>query len=181
MSEHDTTHRPFEDAWRRLAADLRANWRDVTSRGQFDLSKTFGAEAPARAIDVHLYFVGLLAARLRTDGVRVDLEPFERALRARKPHPDVSLLIANSYAPPGKLVLWDAAVSVLAQGEEVWSAMWVHWEHPIAVKTCYVKTGAPVRTPEGFPWHPSRQRKIVKLSPFKGDAQPLVSRRDLRI
>jgi hypothetical protein len=176
-----TKHRPFEAAWRRLADTLRPNWRDVTSRGQFDLSKSFGSEAPARAIDVHLHFVGLLAAKLRADALNVDLESFERALDARTPHPDVSLLIANSNAAPGNLVLWDASVSVLRQGEEVLSAMWVHWEHPIAVKVCYVKAGAPVRTPEGFPWHPSRQRKIVKLSPFKGDTQPLVARRDLRM
>ena len=78
-------------------------------------------------------------------------------------------------------MLWDAAVSVLRQGEEVWSAMWVHWEHPIAAKACYVKNGAPVRPPQGFPWHPLRQRKIVKLSPFKGDARQLVARRDLRV
>ncbi len=181
MNEHNTNHRPERDAWRRLAAYLRANWREVSARGQFDLSKIFGGEAAARAIDVHLYFIGVFADKLRADGVDVDLETFERALELGVPHPEVSLLVANSGARPGQLVAWDAEVSVLAQGAEVWTAMWVHWEHPIAVKMCYAKSGAPVRLPEGSPWHPTRQRKIVKLSPFKGNAEPLVARRDLRI
>jgi hypothetical protein len=51
----------------------------------------------------------------------------------------------------------------------------------VAVKICYLKGGAPVREPAGFPWHPTRQRKIVKLSPYKGDIEPQVARRDLRI
>jgi hypothetical protein len=53
--------------------------------------------------------------------------------------------------------------------------------NPLAIKVCYLKSGAPVREPEGYPWHPTRQRKIVKLSPYKGDTRPLVARRDLRI
>jgi hypothetical protein len=53
--------------------------------------------------------------------------------------------------------------------------------HPVGIKICYLKAGAPVREPPGFPWHPTRQRKLVKLSPYKGDTEPLVARRDLTI
>jgi len=63
----------------------------------------------------------------------------------------------------------------------VYSAVWTHLVHPVAVKVCYLKHGAPVLAPPGAPWHPLRQRKIVKLSPYKGDAEPQVARRDLRI
>ncbi len=181
MTEHNTQQGRAAEAWRELAAYLRAHWREVVASGQFDLSKVFGAGTAARALDVHLYFLGLFAAKLRADAVPVDTGSFERALAARAPHPEVSLLVATSDALPGRLVAWDAEVSVLKQGEVVWSALWVHWEHPLAVKICYVKSGAPVRLPEGFPWHPTRQRKIVKLSPFKGDTTPLTARRDLRI
>jgi hypothetical protein len=92
----------YDEAWRRLSSYLHANWRDITARGSFDLSKVFGAETAKQAIRVQLYFVNL-------------------------------------------------------------------------------KAGAPVREPPGFPWHPMRQRKLVKLSPYKGDTEPLVARRDLRI
>lgn len=70
---------------------------------------------------------------------------------------------------------------MLRHGEEVYSALWMYLVYPVAIKLCYLKEGAPVRAPDGFPWHPARQRKLIKISPYKGDTQPLVPRRDLRI
>lgn len=180
-SDCQTILQPCEQAWRRLAGYLRVNWRTITTRGSFDLSAVFPGAVEAQAVNVHLHFVRQLGERLRAESVAVDLATFSRALLGRRPHPEVTVSVADSNTPAGKLLSHDPAVSLLRQGEEVYSAVWTHLAHPIAMKVCYLKSGAPVREPEGFPWHPHRQRKIVKLSPYKSDAQPRVARRDLRI
>ena len=170
-----------EAAWQRLLQYLLGNWREIVGRGSFDLSKAFPGDAARQAVNVHLFFVEQLRARLAADQLAVDLDAFAAALRQGLPHPDVTLLVADTAVAPGRLLSHDSEVSVLRQGDEIYSALWTHLAHPVAVKICYVKSGAPVREPAGFPWHPARQRKIVKLSPYKGDTEPLVARRDLRI
>ncbi len=171
----------YGDAWRRLSRHLRDHWGAIIDRGSFDLSKPFAREAGASAVKVQLHFVNLLGGRLLADKVPMDLASFSEAVAGGTPHPDVTLLIADGTVPHGRLRAYGSDVSLLRDGEQVLSALWLHLEHPVAVKICYIKGGAAVREPEGFPWHPTRQRKIVKISPYKGDAQPLVPRRDLRI
>jgi hypothetical protein len=170
-----------ESSWRRLSEHLRQQWREITARGSFDLSKVFPSETAAHALKVHLFFVKLLGEKLRADEITVDQTSFAGAVRNHTPHPDVTLLIADMTVANGQLLSHDSDVSVLRQGEVVLSALWTHRNPPVAVKICYLRPGAPVRAPDGFPWHPLRQRKIVKLSPYKGDTQPVVARRDLRI
>lgn len=171
----------YDEAWQTLSRYLHAHWRDITVRGSFDLTKVFAGDAPARAIETQLFFVLRLAERLRAEGIAIDLESFSGALHQGTAHPEVTLLVANALVSSGRLRLHDSGVSVLRSGDEVQSALWTHLAHPVAIKVCYLRTGAPVRAPDGFPWHPSRQRKIVKISPYEGDTQPTVARRDLRI
>jgi hypothetical protein len=171
----------YDAAWRTLSGYLHANWRDIVARGSFDLSKVFGAYTAQHSVWVQLYFVKLLGCKLLADGIRVDLEPFSKALAAGTPHPEVTLLVASSLVPAGQMLSYESDVSVLRNGDEVYSAVWMNLAHPVAIKICYLKAGAPLREPPGFPWHPTRQKKIVKLSPYKGDTELLVRRRDLRI
>ena len=178
--DNDVTQ-AYDEAWRRLSSYLHANWREITARGSFDLSKVFGAETAKQAIRVQLYFVKVLGCKLLEDGIRVDLEPFSKALMAGTAHPEVTLLVTSSRVPAGQLLSYQSDVSVLRDGDEIYSAVWMDLVHPVGIKICYLKAGAPVREPPGFPWHPTRQKKIVKLSPYKGDTEPLVARRDLRI
>ena len=72
----------YDEAWRRLSSYLQANWREITARGSFDLSKVFGAETAKQAVRVQLYFVKILGCKLLDDGIRVDLETFSKALMA---------------------------------------------------------------------------------------------------
>lgn len=171
----------YDEAWRRLSSYLHANWREITARGSFDLSKVFGAETAKQAIRVQLYFVKVLGCKLLEDAIRVDLGSFSRALMAGAAHPEVTLLVTSSLVPAGQLLSHESDVSVLRDGDAVYSAVWMNLVHPVGIKICYLKAGAPVREPPGFPWHPTRQKKVVKLSPYKGDTEPLVARRDLRI
>jgi hypothetical protein len=160
---------------------LHRHWTDITKRGSFDLWQVFAGKSPSAAVNVHLHFVMRLGHQLQTDGIGVDLNSFSSALLTGTAHPEVTLLVASTQVPTGRFVSHTAGVSVLRGGNDVHSALWTHLVHPIAIKVCYLRTGAPVRAPEGHPWHPLRQRKIVKLSPYKGDTQPLIARRDLRI
>jgi hypothetical protein len=178
----EATTQGYDESWRLLSRYLRDNWRDITTRGSFDLSKAFAVATVGAAVNVQLFFVKVLGSKLAADRIAVDLAPFASALLTAKPHPDVSLLVADAGVPQGKLYSYDSDVSVLRADEEVQSALWMYLLRPVAIKICYLKAGAPVRVPtDSHPWHPTRQRKIVKLSPYKGDTQPLVARRDLRI
>ncbi len=179
--EDDARHRVYDEAWGKLSSYLHAHWREITARGSFDLSKVFGADTGAQSVRVQLHFVKLLGRKLLADGIRVDLASFAKSLTAGTAHPEVTLLVTSSLVPAGRMLSHESEVSVLRNGEEVLSAVWMHLLHPVGVKICYVKAGAPVREPPGYPWHPTRQKKIVKLSPYKGDTTPLVARRDLRI
>jgi hypothetical protein len=171
----------YDEAWRRLSSYLHANWREITARGNFDLSKVFAAETAKQAIRVQLYFIKAFGCKLLEDGIRVDLGSFSEALMAGTAHPEVTLLVTSSLVPAGQMLSYESDVSVLRNGDEVYSAVCMNLVHPVGIKICYLKAGAPVREPPGFPWHPTRQRKLVKLSPYKGDTEPLVARRDLRI
>jgi hypothetical protein len=178
---NNTGTQRYDDVWRRLSQYLHADWRDIVARGSFDLAKVFGTDAAAQSLNVHLYFVKLLGCKLHAEKIRVDLSSLSAALLARVPHPEIAVLVASCNVAPGQFMSYESDVSVLRKGEEVYSALWMYLVYPVAIKIFYLKEGAPVRAPDGFPWHPTRQRKIVKISPYKGDTQPLVARRDLRI
>jgi hypothetical protein len=173
--------RVYGEAWRRLSSYLHANWREITARGSFDLSKLFGTETAEQAVRVQLHFVKILGCKLVAEGIQVDVGSFSKALMQGTAHPEVTLLVTSSVVRPREMLSHGSEVSVLRSGEEVYSAVWTHLVHPVGIKICYLKAGAPVREPPGFPWHPTRQKKIVKLSPYKGDTAPWVARRDLRI
>lgn len=173
--------RVYDEAWRRLSGYLHANWGEITARGSFDLSKVFGTETAQQAIRVQLYFVKVLGCKLLEDDIGVDLGSFSKALMAGTAHPEVTLLVTSSLVPTGQLLSYESDVSVLRTGDEVYSTVWMNLVHPVGVKICYLKSAAPAREPPGHPWHPTRQKRIVKLSPYKGDTAPLVARRDLRI
>jgi hypothetical protein len=173
--------RAFDAAWHALYRYLADHWKDIVQRGSFDLSQAFGPNASATALHAHLFFVKLLGAKLVADHVNVDVSSFADALRQGLPHPEITLLIADCTTQRGQLRYYQSDVSVLGRDEAVYSAVWMTLAYPVAVKVCYLQRAAPVLEPEGHPWHPTRQRKIVKLSPYKGDTRSVHARRDLRL
>ena len=179
--DHELTA-PYDRAWQTLEQYLRLHWHDIVKLGRFDLSKPFPADARAGARHVHLYFVKSFGAKLLADSVAVDLASFSRALLEDREHPEVSLFVADARVPSGSMRLFDSEVRVLRnQLGEVQSALWTHLAHPIAIKVNHVKAGAPLQAPPGNPWHPARQRRIVVLSPFVGEAKPIAGPQGLRI
>ncbi len=173
---------PFEYSWKVLHSHLTAQWANIVKLGRFDLSKAFPQDARIGALHVHLYFVAALGARLAADSVSLDLAPFVRALLERRPHADVSLFVADARVDPGSLRLYDADLHLLRnQDDAVHSALWYHLAHPVTVKVNYLKPGAPLCPPPGHPWHPVRQRKLVMLSPYRGEATRRDTLQSLRI
>lgn len=172
----------YAASWRMLSSYLKCHWPEITRRGSFDLSKIFDRDHAMAAINIHLHFVNLFAKKLLADNVAIDLSAFASALSTGSAHPEVSLLVASTEVGAGKLISHDSTISVLRSGFVVQSALWTHLAHPIAIKICYLKSAAPMIAPPGsHPWHPLRQRKLVKLSAYKGDTQPAIARRDLRV
>jgi len=92
---NNTGTQPYDDAWRRLSKYLHANWRDIVGRGSFDLTRVFGTDSAAQALNVHLYFVKLLGCKLNAEKIRVDLSSLSAALVARVPHPEITVLVAK--------------------------------------------------------------------------------------
>ena len=178
---NDVASQPYETAWQCLSTYLLKHWNEIVTRGSFDLAKAFSKEISMQALQVHLHFVKVMGCKLKSEGIEVDLTSFSAALTDCTPHPEVTLLVADSRVARGALLSHQSDISVLRRAAEVHSALWTYLTHPVAIKVCYIKTGAPVHPPVGSPWHPLRQRKIVKLSPYKGDTQSTVARRDLRL
>jgi len=165
-----------------LAAYLQAHWETVCQLGRFDLSKAFPADARAGALFVHLHFLKLLACKLRANDVPLALDSFAAALQAGRAHPDVTLLVADARASPRTLLLHDAEIRLLCnQDGAVQSARSIELRHPIAIKVSYMKPDAPLRPAPGEPWHPGRQRKLVRLSPYLGEATAVAGIQGLRI
>jgi hypothetical protein len=163
---------PYDIAWQKLSAYLLANWPAIVKRGSFDLSKPFPGATRAAALDVHLFFVKLLGCKLHADAVPIDLAPFSAALLTRTPHPEVSITIADSAVGDGRVLMYDSEVHTMSsQDGELHGALWLYLIHPVAVKVGYIKAGARLHV-VGYPWHPSRSRKIVRLSPFEGATEP---------
>jgi hypothetical protein len=134
--------RVYDEAWRKLSSYLHANWREITARGSFDLSKVFGAEATARqAVRVQLYFVKALGSKLLEDGIHVDLEAFSKALMTGTAHPEVTLLVTSSLVPAGKMLSYESDVSVLRSGDEIYSAVWMNLVHPVGSQNLLFESG----------------------------------------
>jgi hypothetical protein len=169
-------------AWESLVGYLLAHWETIRKLGRFDLTKAFPSDPRAGALSVHLHFLKLLACKLRSSDVPLDLESFASALRTRRAHPDVTLLVADARVAARTLLLHDAEVRLLRnQDGAVQSARWTELRHPVAIKVSYLQRGAPLRPAPGEPWHPDRQRKLVRLSPYVGEATPVAGIQGLRI
>jgi hypothetical protein len=174
--------RPYALAWAALAEYLQAHWETIVKLGRFDLTKPFPADARAGAVFVHLHFLKCLACKLHANGVPLALDAFATALQTRRAHADVSLRVADARALPRTLLLHDAEVRLLCnQDGAVQSARWSELLYPIAIKVSYLRPGAALQPAPGEPWHPERQRKLVRLSPYVGEATAIAGIKGLRI
>lgn len=170
---------PYDKAWENLSKYLQQNWHDIKRRSRFDLSKPFPGGTRAAALQVHLYFVKLFGCKLNADNVGIDLAPFSKALLSGTMHPEVSILVADSFSDDGKMLMYDSEVHLMRnQVSEIHGAVWLYLVHPVAIKVGYIKTGAALHLP-GNPWHPKNPNKIVKISPYPGGTEPLSGRKAL--
>jgi hypothetical protein len=98
----------------------------------------------------------------------------------RRAHPEVSIFVADGNIAPGQILAYDSEVHTLTnEAGRIDSALWVYLVDPIAIKVNYLRTGTPLSPPPGSAWHPTRQRKIVRLSPYQGDSEPIVGQAKL--
>jgi hypothetical protein len=168
---------PYDMAWGALSKYLQSNWSSIIRAGRFDLSKPFPTNRGAAAINVHLYFVKVFGCKLFADNIPIDLSDFSRSLIEARPHPQISLFVADGRIATGQLLAYDSEVHCLRnEHDKIDSALWVYLVHPVAIKVNYLNAAAPLSHPEGYPWHPTRQRKIVRLSPYMGDSEPIAGR-----
>lgn|GEM_PF-683218 len=177
---NNTLTQPFDVAWQKLSEYLHANWATIVKRGRFDLSEPFPGGTRDAALQVHLYFVKLFGCKLKADSIPISLVSFSKALLTSTAHPEVSILIADKYI--GAVALsFESDVFTLRSVEtkQIHGAVWAYVIQPVAIKVSYVKAGAPVIPPRGYPWHPSRPVKRVKLSPYDSITEPKAGPRAL--
>ncbi len=169
---NSTLTQPYDLAWETLSAYMQANWPVLVKRGSFDLSKAFPGGTRAAALNVHLFFVKLLGCKLHEGSAPVDLAPFSQALLKGSPHPGVAIKIADTDLGEGRMMLYDSAVHArLSPAGELHGAVWSYQFRRVLVTVMYIKAGASLKM-VGYPWHPSRPSKIVKLSPDVGSSEP---------
>jgi hypothetical protein len=173
---NNTVTQPYDAAWQHLSEYLQLNWQVVRRRGQFNLSAAFPGGTRSAALNVHLYFVKMLGCKIFEEKIRIDLATFSAALLHGRAHPEVRLLVAEDRIGNGRVLFWDSEVHVMSnQHRELHGAIWLYLAQPVAIKVSYIKAGAPLHTP-GYPWHPERPGKIVRLSTYLGGTEPNAGR-----
>ena len=110
---NDVATQSYDAAWLALSGYLQKHWSEIVGRGSFDLTKVFAADVATQALRVQLYFVKALGCKLNDDGINVDLRSFSAALMEGAPHAEVTLLVVNSLAAPGKMLSYQSDVSLL--------------------------------------------------------------------
>lgn len=164
---------PYDLAWERLSEYLFTNWQMIAKRGSFDLSKPFPGGTRVAALNVHLFFVKLFGCKLHAESKVVDMAPFSKALLTGTAHDDVSITIAHSLVDDRRVLMYDSEVYTMTEkgSGEMHGAVWLYLVYHVAVKIHYIKAGTRLHA-VGYPWHPSRPRKVVKLSPYTGATEP---------
>ena len=143
------------------------------SRRGFDLSRPFPGGTRAASLNAHLFFVKALGCKLHDEGKAVDLAPFSKALLTGTPHAEVSLTVANSVLGNSGVLMYDSDIYTMTEKSsgEMHGVAWLYLVHHVAVKVHYIKSGATLHS-VGYPWHPSRPSKLVRLSPYRGATEP---------
>jgi hypothetical protein len=165
---------PYDDAWQQLSEELTGNWRTIREAGRLNLMRPFPHDTQALAIDVHLYFVKMLGCKIFEDRLALDLKAFAQALMTRRPHPEIGLMITEAPAPR-EILAWNSEVYTLREKNSgsIDGATWLYLMAPFAVKVIYMRAGRPLRPPTGMVWYPTKRRRIVELSPYESDPEPL--------
>lgn len=171
---HTRTQR-YDRAWECLSDYVRANWREIRERGSLDLAVPFGnaVERERATLDVHLYFLKLFGCKVVQDQEPIDLPTLAACLMNRQAHPEISLYVANGSRDRQILTFESDVYKMWHQApRRLDGALWGYLVRPIAVKVCLIRTGAPLYSP-GHPWHPSRPRRFVRLSPYREAIEPI--------
>lgn len=163
---------PYDHAWERLSAYLLGNWSVILKRRSFDLSKPFPGGTRVAALNVHLFFVKLLGCKPIAAAVPVNVASFAKALTTGTARPVVVITIAHSAIVDRRLLMHDSEVHTMrTQAGDLHGALWLYLVNPVAVKVAWIKADARLHVP-GYPWHPSRPGKSIKLSPYLGATEP---------
>jgi hypothetical protein len=103
----------------------------------------------------------------------IDVSYLATCIMTRQSHPEISLYMANGSRVRG-VFAFESDVYKMWHREphRLDGALWGYVVRPIAVKVCYIRTGTPLFSP-GYPWHPSRPRRFVRLSPYWGTVEPI--------
>jgi hypothetical protein len=166
---NSTRTQPYDRAWERLSEYIRANWREIRRRRSLDLTVPFPGALESGALNVHLFFLKLFGCKAVQDREPIDISTLATCLMDNKAHPEISLYVANSASRTRGILAFESDVYKMwhQAPRRLDGALWSYVVPPIAVKVCYIRTGAPLFS-RGHPWHPSQRRQFVRLSPYQG-------------
>jgi hypothetical protein len=172
---NNTLTQPYDRAWERLSDYLHEDWKGIRRRRSFRPSVPFPRCPITAGLRVHLYFVKMLGCKILEDDKAIDLQTFSTSLLEQKAHPEISIFVADCLNRGKEALMFDSdVVTTTNQTGEIDAGVWLYRIHPIAIKVAYIKAGAPLFV-AGFPWRPAMTRNLVRLSPYKGMAEPLAA------
>lgn len=165
----------YDRAWERLYDYIRSSWVEIRMRGSLDLAVPFGnaVERQSAALDVHLFFLKLFGCKIVQDQEPIDVSTIAACILTRQAHPEISLYLANGWRDR-RILAFESDVYKMWHRvpRRLDGALWGYVVRPIAVKVCLIRIGVPLYS-SGYPWHPSRPRQFLRLSPYRGAIEPI--------
>lgn len=153
---------PFDNAWGRLSAALRAK-KVIRSGECIDLGKVFPGSVKKSMLHVHLYFVKLFGCLIAENALPIDIEGFSQAILNSVAHPKVYLAVS-----PLTYGLASASVgySDLNLAEKNGGTAFAAWLLTLDRFTVRVMYAEPTEHRKGLvdAWHPSSITKCLRVS-----------------
>lgn len=153
---------PFDKAWERLSAALRAK-KVIRSGECIDLGKVFPGSVKKSMLHVHLYFVKLFGCLIAENALPIDIEGFSQAILNTRAHPNIYLAISPITHGLASASVGYSDLNLAEHNGRTAYATWLLTLDRFTVRVMYAE---PTEHRKGLidSWHPSAITKCLRVS-----------------
>jgi hypothetical protein len=126
---------PYDCAWQQLSRYLHTQWKAISRRRGFDLGKVFPGHTKQATLDIHLYFIKVFGCLIVEGSLPIDISSFSTALRERRAHEEVYLVVAKTPLNPSQKVANVSAVHALNANGLSHAAVWMYTFCPVSCES----------------------------------------------